>query len=750
MSVISLYRRMQRWWLAPRPSSVRRPRFRRALELEALEERAVPATFTVTNTGDSAQPNSGSLRRAIMDANATPGANIILFNITTAPGQATPPEIMPTSALPLITNSVTIDGTSEPNFAMVQLDGKAEGLVQNGLTLKANGCHIKGLDLTRWYDGIKVLSNNNEIDHDLIGIDSQGSAAGNFDDGVYIVNTSGNQVHDNVISGNSYYGVLIGGNAGTGNTVKNNKIGTDASGEKAVGNEEGVVLDGGTNNKVLDNLISANSGEGVQFENSAIGNMIEGNKIGTDASGEIALGITEYGVELAGTNNKVLDNLISGSSAAGDAGVVVFGKGCTVQDNLIGTDASATKAFGNYDGVEIYGDNNTFQGNTIGGSSNDGVVIANQNGNQLIGNFIGLDKTWLHQLPNQTAVEIRGASANNLLKGNNIYYNQETGVWIHGLGATGNKLYGNEIGFNGGDGVLLDEQASGNQIGSVVAGTGNWIHDNGKAGVAVGNNLSDPVVGNSILGNSINGNGSLGIDLGSDGKTPNAPSNPLPGANHQQNHPVLSSATNFFGGVTVQGSIHTGSGTYRLEFFVAANGQGATYLGSLQVTTNVKGDATFNHYFTTWFIQNLPAAGWQVVATATDVNGNTSEFSEPVVVGVWVPPIPLGGFAKLGSQFGQSSEFSPDGKVAAELALLLQQPAGAPALQLPGPVGKPGIGVLWVGGFSLDGQPGSGTAFGDALGLFHVPAAGNDPVFGEFGAWADAGLVPAFSFDLKA
>src|SRR5437763_967400 len=73
-------------------------------ELERLEPRLAPATFTVLNTADS---GAGSLRQAILDANAT--ANVpdqINFNIQAAGVQT----IAPASALPDITDSVIIDG----------------------------------------------------------------------------------------------------------------------------------------------------------------------------------------------------------------------------------------------------------------------------------------------------------------------------------------------------------------------------------------------------------------------------------------------------------------------------------------------------------------------------------------------------------------------------------------------------------------------------------------------------------------
>src|SRR5262245_51677513 len=69
--------------------------------------RLTAATFTVTNTNDT---GAGSLRQAIDDANATPGADTIVFNIPGA-GVHT---ITPQSLLPIVNEAVTIDGYSQP------------------------------------------------------------------------------------------------------------------------------------------------------------------------------------------------------------------------------------------------------------------------------------------------------------------------------------------------------------------------------------------------------------------------------------------------------------------------------------------------------------------------------------------------------------------------------------------------------------------------------------------------------------
>src|SRR3954454_17993418 len=91
-----------------RPSVSRRQRPR--LRVEALEGRAVPATFPVTNTADA---GPGSLRQAILDANANPGTDTIAFHVGSGGVQT----IQPLTALPEITAPVVINGTTQPGFA---------------------------------------------------------------------------------------------------------------------------------------------------------------------------------------------------------------------------------------------------------------------------------------------------------------------------------------------------------------------------------------------------------------------------------------------------------------------------------------------------------------------------------------------------------------------------------------------------------------------------------------------------------
>ena len=77
--------------------------YRARLLARALEDRCVPAIFTVTTTADS---GPGSLRQAVLDSNAMPGLDTIMFNIT-GPGM-----INVTSGALVITDPLNIDGSN--------------------------------------------------------------------------------------------------------------------------------------------------------------------------------------------------------------------------------------------------------------------------------------------------------------------------------------------------------------------------------------------------------------------------------------------------------------------------------------------------------------------------------------------------------------------------------------------------------------------------------------------------------------
>ena len=121
--------------------------------------------------------------------------------------------------------------------------------------------------------------------------------------GILIAGSSNNTIGGitsaagNVISGNSVDGIEISGTGTTGNIVAGNLIGTDLTGTQAVANSVGVKIDSGASANTIGgtsdgegNLISGNQGDGVQLNGtSTADNLVAGNQIGTDTTGELPL-----------------------------------------------------------------------------------------------------------------------------------------------------------------------------------------------------------------------------------------------------------------------------------------------------------------------------------------------------------------------------------------------------------------------------------------------------------------------------
>jgi putative surface-exposed virulence protein len=168
----------------------------------------------------------------------------------------------------------------------------------------------------------------------------------------------------NVISGNDLQGIRIYGSNTSGNTISGNYIGIAADGTSDRGNGgDGVNIGGGAQNNTVGgdaqgerNVISGNDWSGVNIWSSGTtGNTIRGNYIGTDASGTADRGNSEYGVSIsAGAQNNTVGgdtpderNVISGNHLSG---IVIDSSdtmGNTICGNYIGTAANGTGDLGN-------------------------------------------------------------------------------------------------------------------------------------------------------------------------------------------------------------------------------------------------------------------------------------------------------------------------------------------------------------------------------------------------------------------
>ncbi|MCS6804450.1 MAG: right-handed parallel beta-helix repeat-containing protein [Acidobacteriota bacterium] len=691
---------------------------------------APASVFVVNSTGDSGDHNladgvcndgSGqcTLRAAIEQANATAQADMISFNI---PGNGIP-VIRPTRALPAITNPVTLDGTTQPG-GLVELNGARAGIAVDGLTIASGQTVVRGLVIHRFdKNGIRIENGGgNIIEGNFIGTDATGTLpSGNTFDGIW-VNTAGNIIGGtiaaarNVIAGNGSDGIEIATGAAVGNIVRGNHIGTNATGTAVIPNAfHGVHINGAPNTTVggatslARNLISGNW-DGIRITGAtATGSVVQGNYIGTNATGSKVLGNsgagvminsvagnliggpaagmrnvisgnTAYGILLLNSNatsNRIQGNYIGtdaagnvalsngigifvnnapGNVIGGDAvgagnliagngeGVRIVGSGATgnhVQGNLIGTNATGTAAIGNFqDGIVIQDAPGNLIGgvgsaarNVISGNQSRGVFITGNATETVVqGNYIGTNATGSAALGNAYhGVFINGAANNkvveNVLSGNRLF-----GILLYGSTATANRVQGNWIGsdptgtnpIGNATGVFIAESANRN-----VIGPNNIIAFNQGDGVYVQSGTSNLITANSIFNNA-----AMGINLAPGGPTPNDDTSGNEdsdeGANQLQNWPSLNQATMqdriINVSYSVTSALHNSAYPLKLEFFRAdATGQGHTYLGSDIYTASDRMGS-----FTKTISLLSPVVikhGDRIVATAIDKNGNTSEFS---------------------------------------------------------------------------------------------------------------------------
>lgn len=619
---------------------------------------ATRQSFVVTNVNSH---GSGSLRDAIINANATLGPDTITFNI---PGSGVK-TINPGTALPEITERVVIDATTQPGYAgtpLIELNGSALGSNASGLIIKAGNSTVRGLSIGSFsgFPGIWLNgSNNNTIQANYIGVAADGTTARPNFRGIQLTNSSNNVIGGttaatrNVISGNSASGIEIGG---SDNVIQGNFIGTNSAGTAALPNPGGVSFtnSSSTNNLIggttagAGNLISGNSQFGIT--GGGAGTTVQGNLIGTDVTGTNKIP-NSFGVQLLGTNMLIggltpaARNVISGNQ--GD-GVSISGAGSKLQGNYIGTDITGALALGN-NGNGVIAGGNALIGGTVPEARN--IITASGNANVSLGqsfsgsavtvqgNYIGTDVTGTRALGTSFA-GINVSSSNNVIGGlvagaRNVISGNAMGLQLGGFfsgGTVGNVIQGNFIGLNAtGTGPLPNTQqgigifdAVNNTIGGTETGAGNKIAFNGGPGVTISTGT-----GNAIRGNAIFSNNGLGIDLGLNDVTANDSNDGDTGPNFLQNFPVLTGALSTSNSTTIQGSLKSiPNTTFQIDFYSngavdpSGHGEGAQFFGTTSVNTDGNGDATIN--------VSVPvslAAGRVITATATDPNGNTSEFS---------------------------------------------------------------------------------------------------------------------------
>jgi CSLREA domain-containing protein len=385
-------------------------------------------------------------------------------------------------------------------------------------------------------------------------------------------------------------------NSGANIVVEHNYLGIFPNGT-ALGNRGGVLI-GSDGVLVRNNVISGNWRGIYAF---AANTIIQGNFIGTDPAGTttsadlrnevgIDLGLAADSSIIGGTNPPMM-NVISGNGI----GIDVRSGSHAIIGNHIGTDVSGTLNLGNSNGIimttannnvggTISGAGNLISGNHLGisiGTAGDGNVIKN--------NMIGSDITGTLPIPNYTGIVVLGQDNT-----------------IGGL----NPNEANLIAFNLLEGIKFGMDASANLV------AGNTITGNENGVYMLYDGVMDLPVSNAITKNSIHANVDLGIDLEPAGVSLNDPGDGDDGANTLRNYPEFNSVS----AVLAVGEACPGCSVevFRSDNDPSGFGEGKDFAGEAVADSSGQFSAA---------LSGVSACDW-ITGTATDVLGNTSEFSD--------------------------------------------------------------------------------------------------------------------------
>lgn len=377
----------------------------------------------------------------------------------------------------------------------------------------------------------------------------------------------------------------------------------------------------------------------------ATNNRITGTFVGTNAAGTYgAAGLANiahgFHIEQGASSNHVGGtapaerNVISGNARHGLGIWHEQSDGNVVRNNIIGLTPSGNNRLPNRKhGLDLnFGSaSNTFGGtgagerNVCSGNDDTGIEISHTAGttnNSIIGNYIGTDVTGTqatsYSYNGGRGIMMEDGVSNNILSGNVIGNNRQGGIEIAHSYTVDNQILNNRVGVG-----VNGSNIGNNRFGIMVNGShnkigpNNIIANNQFPGFKIERNDADY---NTITRNAIYNNGALGIDLFPSGVTANDSGDTDSGPNDNLNFPILNSAT-------TQQVTGTVCGGCTVEIFIAdsgagAHGEGRTFVGS--ATASGGGAFTAN-------VSGVQA-GQVVTATATDGDGNTSEFSRNLLV----------------------------------------------------------------------------------------------------------------------
>lgn len=568
--------------------------FRAVATKDVVQSSEASAAFTpklkicpVTTKDDS---GDGSLRQAIVDANADK-CNLIQFKI---PGSGVA-EIRTTSLLPAITAKLLIvDGTSQAGY---RKGSPTVDLI-----------HTAAIG----FDG----QNGNQLD-------IYGMKITNFGTAINSVNAKISNLNDNIIENATSTGIKISTASFTYGNIKNNIINT--SGPSATG----ILLDGTTNMEIMKNIISGfgQSGINTKGNNQKI---TTNTLIASDSISSIGIALNNSvgvyilsdtilqagtGIQVTnGSKNQIASNVIGSRDKKAKANKYVTNIGVSV-NNSPNCDVSLNMIAVSTMGISLTG-SNTFliYSNTSNKVRDKGIYLKNSSNGTVSNNTV--DSSSIGMLFDNSAA-------------NKVYNNLITRSHTYGIqldaGSDGNKFNANLIGaryvgdptYAEGAGMLV--KSSNNLIGnSPIAGLGNYIKQNKKGGIIVDGGTRNAITYNFFYNNDITKGKptAFAIELKNGGNT-------------MKVKPSVTSHK------WIEGKLHV-SGTGN-----AAGDSIHLYLGTggyEEVSKLLKADKSTAAGNWTLIVDTagykLPKRlTWYVVATATDMNYNTSPLSDMYILG---------------------------------------------------------------------------------------------------------------------
>ncbi|HHP7239984.1 T9SS type A sorting domain-containing protein [Longibacter sp.] len=546
---------------------------------------AAASTYTVTSTG-SVGP--GTLRRAIRAANNDGAASTIAFDIS----GAAPHTIQPSTPLPKLYGPVVVDATTEPDYAVgtpaVVIDGGNIDFQYGwGLKIEAGGTSaVRGLSIVNVKTG------------DFSGV------------GLFLVDTDFRRLSSDTFD------------------ITSNFLGVLPDGTTAAPNWNGMVI--GTWSTTVGgataserNVVSGNENHGIDIGPGVAGATISGNYVGTSASGTEVLGNGDDGVHLSNTGVASAEPIVIGGSASGEGNVI---------------------AANGDDGIHLHADNVNVYGNRIGldvdddpmGNADEGIsAYYGASDNRIGGIGSGEANTIAHNGANGVFIPYNGSAFafRTAIRGNAIFQNDALGIALGGEDGLGQD----------GDGISRNDA-----VPEALSGLFSYESDEDEG---ANQQQNTPVISSS----------SVDLSAGTLTVTYSVPSDPA--------HSTYPLAVDFYeavfdvGGVVRsnpfgangQASARDGMGKRSgppakgdarkstgydapgeigiTESIVIPVSEGALYLGS---DTYTESDYSAGAKTVTVPLAQMPGSSdISVNGTATDAEGNTSEFSFPVYLYEW-------------------------------------------------------------------------------------------------------------------